>query len=303
MPSLRAGAVSPGRARTPPAASPPPLRGRTCLVTGCTSGIGEATACRLAAMGATVLAVCRDPARGAKAVAAIRTASDNADVHLLAADLSRRAAIRDLAAAVRRRWDRLHLLVNNAGAIFMTRRLTPDGLEATFAVNHLAGFQLTLLLRDLLEASAPSRVITVASAAHRAGRLDLEDLQAERRYRPGRAYCQSKLANVLFTYELARRLAGTGVTATCLHPGTVRTRVWRESRGLLRLIATACRPLMSPPARAAAHVVLLATSPALEKATGLYFDKSRPSRSSPASYDAVAAARLWEVSERLALGG
>lgn len=203
----------------------PNLRDRVCLVTGATSGIGRVAAMTLAGQGATVLLTGRDRGRGEAVVEEIQRRGETAE--FFQADFSSLQTVRDLAAEVRSRYPRLDVLINNAGGVNAERRLTPDGIERTFAVNHLATFLLTEELRDLLVASAPARIVTVSSEAHRMLKtLDFDNLQGERRYRGFRAYAISKLANVLFTYELDRRLRGSGVTANCLHPGTVRTGIW-----------------------------------------------------------------------------
>jgi len=199
------------------------MQGKICMVTGANSGIGKATALALAQMGATVVMVCRDRARGEEARSEITTKSRNNAVDLLQADLSSQQSIRQLVEHFQQRYTHLHVLINNAGAAFTGRRETVDGLEMTFAVNYLAPFLLTHLLLDMLKASAPARIVNVSSNSHEAGYIQMDDLQEEKHYRSMRVYGQSKLAVVLFTYELARRLQGTGVTANCLHPGYVAT--------------------------------------------------------------------------------
>jgi NAD(P)-dependent dehydrogenase (short-subunit alcohol dehydrogenase family) len=275
------------------------MRGKTCLITGASSGLGEAAARALAARGARVVMVCRDRVRGEAARAGIMAGHSDAQVDLLWADLSSQAEVASLAGGILRRYPRLDALIHNAGALFGTRRLSPDGLEMTFALNHMAPFQLTLLLWDLLIASAPARVIVVASRAHERTHLDLDDLQCARRFGPRDAYARSKLANVLFTYELARRLDGTGVTANCLHPGLVATRFGREGAAWYRLLLRLARPIMIGPARGAETMVHLACAPELAAVTGCYFAKRRVVRSAPASYDGDIARRLWEASEAL----
>ena len=271
-----------------------------CLVTGGTSGIGRAVAVQLARQGATVLLTGRDRARGEAAVAEIRGQGGNAE--FLPADFASLASVRALADEVRRRHDRLHVLVNNAGFVSGgTRRLTGDGFEETFAVNHLATFLLTRLLQDLLAASTPARVVTVSSEAHRAlHTLDFDNLQGERRYRPFLAYSQSKLENVLFTYELARRLEGSGVTATCLHPGVVRTRIWQAAGGVLGFVGRLAQIFMISAKKSGTYVARLAADPALAGVSGRYYSCGKEAESSPASHDPQMAARLWEVSERMA---
>jgi len=230
----------------------PAMAGRTCLVTGATSGIGKATATGLARLGADLVLVARDPAKGQATMAEIGAATGNPRVGLLEADLSSQASVRQLAEEVKRGHDRLHVLVNNAGGYWATRHTTVDRLELTFAVNHLAYFLLTNLLLDLLRASAPARIVNVTSGAQAIGDVHFDDLQFERRYRGQPAYNQSKLANVLFTYELARRLDGSGVTVNCVHPGVVRTNFGRDDSGpVLRLNdAAGAPPSCAPPSGA-----------------------------------------------------
>src|SRR5664279_2763985 len=210
-----------------------PMAGKTVLVTGGTGGIGKATALGLAALGARVGIVGRDHVRAQAAAADIAAASGNPAVDSIAADMSSQAEVRRLASEVLDAYPRLDVLVNNVGGYWASRHVTADGLEHTFAVNHLAAFLLTNLLLDRLKASAPARVVTVSSAAHSTGTIDFDDLQGERGYSERKAYPQSKLASVMFTYELARRLEGTGVTATVLHPGIVSTGFGAEDPGLI----------------------------------------------------------------------
>jgi NAD(P)-dependent dehydrogenase (short-subunit alcohol dehydrogenase family) len=273
--------------------------GKVALVTGATSGIGEATAAGLAARGATVVVVGRSAERAAATVARIRRRTPGATVESLLADLSSQRDVRRLAEAVTARHDRLHVLVNNAGAVFLRRRESPDGLELTFALNHLAYFLLTTLLLDTLKASAPARVVNVSSDAHQPARLDFDDLQAERGYSGFGVYGRSKLANLLFTYELARRLEGTGVTVNAVHPGVVASRFATNNGRLARLLRPLARPFMLSPEQGARTVVYLATSPEVEGVTGQYFVRERPRRSSAASYDRAAAERLWQASADL----
>src|SRR4051812_7758900 len=275
-----------------------PMTGQTVLVTGGTGGIGLATATRLAGLGARVGLVGRDAGRGESAAAPIR--ATGAEVDVFEADLSVQRDVRALADRVLAAYPRLDVLVNNVGGYWATRHMTPDGLERTFAVNHLAPFLLTHLLLDRLRASAPARVATVSSGAHSLGRIDLDDLQGARGYNGQRAYNQSKLANVMFTYELARRLEGSGVTANVLHPGVVRTAFGQEdSRGWMRLLLPVVRPFMKSPGRGADTSVLLASSPELEHVSGAYFVRGRARPSAPPSYDTDVAARLWRASAEL----
>jgi NAD(P)-dependent dehydrogenase (short-subunit alcohol dehydrogenase family) len=278
------------------------MRDKVCVVTGATSGIGRVAARELARMGATVVAVARDRARGEAAVAEF-TEAGGRPAELLVGDLSVQADVRRVAAEFLRRHPRLDVLVNNAGAIHSGRELTADGLERTFAVNHLAYFLLTALLRPALESAPAGRVVSVSSEAHRGVRaLDFANLQGERRYTPMGAYAQSKLENVLFTYELARRLARTRVTANCLHPGVIRSGFGRNNSGVVGTLFALAAPLLSSPEKGARTTIHLASSPQVEGTTGRYFRRERPAPSSPASHDADAARRLWEVSEALTQG-
>ena len=275
------------------------MAGMTVLVTGGTGGIGQATAAGVARLGARVGIVGRDRQRAEAAAADIRRGADKAVVDPFVADMSSQAEVRRLAADVLDRYPRLDVLVNNVGGFWATRHSTADGLEHTFAVNHLAAFLLTNLVLDRLKARAPARIVTVSSGAQAMGRIDFDDPQAERNYQGQRAYNQSKLANVMFTYELARRLAGTGITANVLHPGVVRTRFAAEDPGRMRGLIPIARLFMKTPERGAATPVYLASSPEVEGVTGRYFVNSKPTRSAELSYDTHAAARLWSVSSKL----
>ncbi len=275
------------------------MQDKICLVTGANSGIGKVTALALARKGATVVMVCRSRDRGEAARADITTRSGNESVNLLIADLSSQRAIRQVAEEFCRRYERLDALVNNAGTILGTRRVTEDGLEATFALNHLSYFLLTNLLIEVLKASTPSRIVNVGSASHERATIDFDELQSESRYDCRRAYAVSKLANVLFTYELARRLEGTGVTANCVHPGSVATTINKEAEPWVRLAWTLMRPVLLTPERGSETVIHLASSPELEGMTGKYFIKKTPVPSSAESYSLDAARRLWEVSADL----
>ena len=278
--------------------SPGPMTGKVCVVTGASSGIGKATALALARLGADVIMVCRDKARGEAAMAELGAVAEASVRQLEIADLSRLQDVRDLAARLSQ-LDRLDVLVNNAGLVLADHRVSADGFEYTFAVNHLAPFLLTNALREKLVASAPARVITVASAAHRAARLDLDDLQLTRHYNGWRAYANSKLANIAFTTELAARLAGSGVTANCLHPGSVSTGFGREGSTLLRLGLGLGRWLLLTPGQGADTVVYLASSPNVEGVTGGYFVKRMLRSPSQAARDPATARRLWEISAEL----
>jgi len=272
------------------------MRGRVCVVTGATSGIGRATALALGRMGATVALVCRDPARGA----AVRAEMSEADVSLHRADLASQREVRALAAELEARYPAIHVLVNNAGVVNLRHATTVDGIETVFAVNHLAYFLLTVLLLDRLKASGSARVVNVASDAHRFARtIDFDDLGHERRYRGMRVYGHSKLANIIFTYELARRLAVTSVTANCAHPGGVATGLGRNNGRMAVVLTTLLRPLLRTPEEGAATSIWLATSSAVEGVSGRYFKNCREARSSRVTYDVEVARRLWDVSARM----
>ncbi|QDC26496.1 SDR family oxidoreductase [Georgenia yuyongxinii] len=275
------------------------MTGRTVLVTGGTSGIGRATAEGLATMGAHVAITGRDPARVERVASEIGSTS-GARVDGFAADLSSQAEVRGLADEVLRRLPKLAVLVNNVGGYWNTRHITADGLERTFALNHLAPFLLTRLLLERLGQSGQARVVTVSSQAHAQGRIDFDDLQGERSYSGARAYNQSKLANVLFTYELARRLPPGEITTNAVHPGMVRTSFGAEDPGRAqRALVPLLRPFMRSTTAGAASSVRVASAPELGETTGQYFARGRPRRSAPASHDRAVAARLWQVSSAL----
>ncbi|TMD74239.1 MAG: SDR family oxidoreductase [Chloroflexi bacterium] len=276
------------------------MQGKICMVTGANSGIGKATALELAQMGATVVMVCRDRARGEETRSEITTKSKNNAVDLLQADLSSQQSIRQLVEHFKQRYTHLHVLINNAGAAFTGRRETVDGLEMTFAVNYLAPFLLTNLLLDVLKASAPARIVNVSSASHKSGYIQMDDLQGEKHNRSMRAYPQSKLAIVLFTYELARRLQGTGVTANCLDPGFVATNIGQTGASLpVRLLIKLIGSFGTSPEKGAKTSIYLASSPEVEGVTGKYFVKSLPKRSAAISYDESLQRQLWEQSAKL----
>jgi NAD(P)-dependent dehydrogenase (short-subunit alcohol dehydrogenase family) len=279
------------------------MDGRTAVVTGASSGIGKATATALARAGARTVVAARDPARGRRAVEDVRRASGSDDVHLAIFDLSDLSSVRDGAAELLESHPELHVLVNNAGLVLSDRRETADGYEATFATNHLGPFLLTQLLTERLVASAPARVVTVTSDAHKTARhgLDFDDLQSVRGYRGMQVYGRSKLANILFTTELARRLAGTGVTANCCHPGVVATGFARDgdAKGVLAFGVKLIKPFVLTPEKGARTSVYLASSPEVEGVSGRYFVKCKEAEPTEAARDAAAAARLWSVSEEL----
>lgn len=277
------------------------MQGKICLVTGANSGIGKETALRLAEMGATVVMVCRDRARGEAAQNEIKTRSGNDAVDLLLADLSSQQSIHQLADDFKQRYSQLHILINNAGVVMLRRHETADGLEMIFAVNQLAPFLLTNLLLDTIKASAPARIVNVSSESHEAGFIKMDDLQSKKSYRFMRAYGQSKLALVLFTYELARRLAGTGVTANCLHPGFVATNIGQRGVGPVtrKIVNLIFSRLGISPAEGAKTTIYLASSPDVEGITGKYFVKSKPRPSAAISYDETLQQLVWEESARL----
>ena len=276
------------------------MSGKTVLITGGTGGIGRAAAVALASLGARVGITGRDRARAEDSAARIRADSGNRAVDVFVADMSSQAEVRRLADAVLREYPRLDVLLNNVGGFWAHRHLTTDGLEHTFALNHLAPFLLTSLLLERLKTSAPARVVTVSSNAQSMGRIDFADLMGDRTYSGQQAYNQSKLANVMFTYELAKRLEGTGVTATVLHPGVTSTSFGAEdtARGWGALIAV-MRPFMKTPEQGAETSVYLASSPEAEGLTGKYFSDRAPRKTQKASYDAATTARLWQVSADL----
>ena len=273
------------------------MSGKVCVVTGATSGIGKATAAALAGRGAQVILVGRDRGRG-EAVAAQVAAPGGPAPRLEVADLASMGQVRTLAERLNA-LQRIDVLINNAGLMASQRRVTADGYDEVFAVNHLAPFLLTNLLLGKLAAAAPARVITVTSDAHTAARLDLDDLQLEYGWQSWRAYANSKLANILFTRELARRLEGSAVTANCAHPGLVRTQFGREAQLPMRAAVTLARPFMLSPRRGAATIVYLATSPRVAGATGGYYVKNQQREPSPAARDDATARRLWQLSEEL----
>jgi len=276
------------------------MAGKTVRITGGTGGIGMATAIGLASMGARVGITGRDRARAEAAAASIVRESGNPAVDVFVADLSSQAEVRRLAAEVRVAYPRLDVLINNVGGFWAHRHVTADGLEHTFALNHLAPFLLTDLLLERLSASAPSRIVTVSSGAQSMGKIDFDDLMGERTYSGQRAYNQSKLANVMFTYELSRRLQGIGVTATVLHPGVTSTGFGGEdmTHGWGPLIAV-LRPFMRSPRRGAETSVYLASSADVEGVSGRYFADRKTRDSNKGSYDTATTARLWRLSAEL----
>jgi retinol dehydrogenase 14 len=275
------------------------MGGQTVLITGGTSGIGKAAAVALAAMDANVVIVGRNQERGEAAVEEIRARSHNESVELLLADLSVQSEVRRLAEEFQERYDRLDVLANNAGLVQSKRTETPDGIETTLAINHLAPFLLTNLLLERLEQSAPSRVITVSSEAQRWGKMDFEDMQSRRKYRGFPVYGMTKLANIMFSYEFAERLNGAGVTATCLHPGSVGTNFGQNNRGPMALFFRTFKPFMRSAEQGADTLVWLASSPEVDGVSGKYFSDRKEIEAQKVAYDRAARRRLWEISEEL----
>ncbi len=275
------------------------LAGKVCMVTGATSGIGKVTARELARCGAAVVVVGRSEARSQATVSQIRQQTANPSVDFLLADLSSRQEIRRLAGEFESRYSRLDVLVNNAGAIMLSRRESVDGIEMTLALNHLAYFLLTNLLLEMLKSSAPARIVNVSSNSHERAKLNFDDLQNRRRYWGFRAYARSKLKNILFSYELARRLEGTGVTVNALHPGLVGTNFLANNGALGRLLKMLVVIKGISPERGARTSIYLASSPELETVTGRYFFQEQEVPSSSASYDEDAARRLWQLSAEM----
>jgi NAD(P)-dependent dehydrogenase (short-subunit alcohol dehydrogenase family) len=273
-----------------------PMEGRTCVVTGASSGIGKVSAERLASMGASVVMVCRNRGRGERAKAEVDVRSGSRSVELMLADLASLDSVRAFARQFEESHGSLHVLLNNAGVVRLRRSLTADGFETTFQVNYLSPFLLTNLLLPLLKRSAPSRIVNVSSASHYGSRIDLSDLQLERGYGVMRAYSQSKLALVLFTYELARRLEGTGVTANCLHPGAVATNIWGNALGPASFLGKVTRLFLLSPEKGAKTQVYLASSPEVQTVSGEYFEPGGRKKSSTESYDQALAERLWDAS-------
>ncbi|HVA12031.1 MAG TPA: SDR family oxidoreductase [Stellaceae bacterium] len=277
------------------------MNGKTCIITGATDGIGLEAAARLGALGARLVLVGRNRAKGEAALATLHQRVPGITVEMHYADLSRRDEVLRLAGELLAAAPRIDVLLNNAGGFFARRTLTEDGLEHTFALNHMGYFRLTALLRERLVASAPARIVNVASEAHRGARLDFDDLQNAKGYRGWKAYQRSKLANILFTRALARRLVGTGVTANCLHPGFVATGFGDNNSGLWRwAIAAAKRVMAIPVERGAETPVYLASSPEIDGVTAKYFDQCRERAPDAPAQDEAAAERLWAASEKLA---
>ena len=269
------------------------------VVTGGTSGIGRAAALEIAKTGARLVLVARDEARARATLDEIARTTGNRNADVVLGDLGRQADVRAVAETLCARHPRIDVLLNNAGVVNLKYTTTPDGIESTFAVNHLAYFMLTLLVRGSLAAAPHARIVNVASDAHRWGRIDFDDLGNARRYRPMRVYGQSKLCNILFTYELARRLAGSTITTNCLHPGAVATRLGQNNGRVATVLTKLLSPFFRTPEGGADTAVYLATAPEVAETTGGYFANRRAIRSSRVSYDDVTRQRLWDASESL----
>lgn len=276
------------------------LRGKVCLITGSTSGIGKVTALELARLGASVIVTARNRSRGEAAVAEIAAQSGNPNIALLLADLSSQAEVRALAEQVLAQYPQLHVLVNNAGAVYMERSESIDGIERTWATNHLAYFLLTNLLLDRIKASGtsadPARIVNVASAVASVGKLNFNDLQGQIKYRGSSAYSQSKLANILFTFELAERLRGSPVTANCLHPGVIASGFGRNNSGLAAVAVRLVQAFSITPERGALTSIYLASSPEVAGVSGVYFSNRRPAKAPAAANDPAMRQRLWRIS-------
>ena len=274
------------------------MKGKICMITGANSGIGKATAIGLAHLGATLVLVCRDQTRAEKAIAEIKEKTGNESIDLIIADLSSQKGIHDLVSEFKNRYDKLHVLINNAGVNLSKRILTEDGIETTFAVNYLAYFMLCNLLLDRLKNSTPARIINVASSMQ-AKSVDFVDLNGEKHYGQLKAYAQSKLAVVLFSYEFARRIKGTGVSVNCLHPGYVKTNMIRNFRSFVKYFYHLIGLFMKSPKRGAKTSVYLASTPEIDGATGIYFKRRKEAKSVKISYDETVAKELWDVSVKL----
>jgi len=272
---------------------------KVCLITGATGGIGLITAQVLAAQGAKIVLVSRSAQKCEAAAAQIKASSGNNEVTYIAGDLSLMAQVRQVAEQFLARNDRLDVLINNAGAVFSSRQVTAEGYEMTMALNHLNYFYLTQLLQDRLLASAPARIVNVSSDAHKGGSINFDDLMSEKKYSAFGVYSMSKLANVMFTYELARRLEDSGVTANALHPGFVASNFGRSNGGMWGALMPVLQLFAISPEKGAETTIHLAMSPEVQGVTGKYFVKKQPAKSSAASYDEAAQRRLWDVSEQL----
>ncbi len=275
------------------------MKGKVVMITGATGGIGKETARGLAHMGATLVLVSRSKEKLIRIVDEMRSETENKDIDYLPCDLTSMESVRRLASEYREKYDRLDVLINNAGEIINERRISVDGYEYTLALDHLSHFLLTSLLLDIIIRSAPSRIINLSSVGHIMGHIDFDDIMIEKGYTPGKAYGQAKLANILFTYELARRLSDTGVTVNCLHPGMVRTNFGKDTTGAWKLFILLSKPFMISARKGAQTSIYLASSPEVVSVSGKYFAKKKVKKSSKESYDESVAKRLWRISEEL----
>jgi len=274
-------------------------KGDVVIITGANSGTGKATALELARTGAQVVMVCRSQSRGEAALAEVRSVSKNNSVSMMLCDLASIKDIRRFVSEFCSRFSSLSVLINNAGLVVPRRQVTKDGFELQFGVNHLGHFLLTNLLLDMIMKSK-GRIVTVASGAHKIGRIHFNDVNLKKNYRVFKAYAQAKLANILFTYELDRRLEGTGVTANCLHPGAVATNIAvNRDTGFGTLVARLMQSVFLTPAQGAETIIYLATSPEVQGVSGKYYYRKKPVKSSPLSYDIEIAKRLWNISEEM----
>jgi NAD(P)-dependent dehydrogenase (short-subunit alcohol dehydrogenase family) len=276
------------------------MNGKVVMITGANSGIGKETAIELAKMGANIIMVCRSRERGEKALEEIKEMANSKKIELLIADLADQSSIRMMVERFKKRYDKLHVLINNAGVMLTKRTTTSEGYESTFAINHIGHFLLTNLVLDMLKASSPSRIINVSSSAHKFAKLNFDDIDNEQKYRGFRTYANSKLFNILFSYELARRMEGTGVTVNTLHPGVIRTNLGKNNnKKLIKLMSTIFRLFMRSPKKGARTTVYLASSPDVEKVNGKYFVNRKPKKSSNISYEKTLQNKLWEISANL----
>lgn len=273
------------------------LEGKTCMITGANSGIGKATAIQLAKMGIHIVMVCRNKERGENAQKQIKEESGNSNVDLIIADLASLESVKNLADEYKKKYDKLHILINNAGVFNSKRILTEDGYESTFAIDYLSHFLLTKLLLDVIKKSAPSRIINVSSDIHRYFKINLDDLMFKKKYSSQKAYGSAKFAIILFTYELAHRLDGTGVTVNALHPGHARTKM--TTTNISWIIKKIMNLFSKSPEKAAETSVYLASSPEVEGVSGKYFKKCMPVKSHKITYDESIQKKVWEISEKL----
>ncbi len=275
------------------------MKNKMVLITGATSGIGRIAVKELAKMGAKLILVVRNEQKVIKLKNEIQSETDNTSIDYFICDLSVQEEVYRVAADIKNKYDKIDVLINNAGLIVNDRILTPDGIEYTFALNHLGYFLLTGLLLESLNNASPSRIINVSSEAHKVGKINYDDLTGEKKYKPMVAYCQSKLANILFTKGLAKKIEGSGITVNTLHPGSVKSSFGSDLTGLLGFLMKLSRPFLISPEKGAQTLIYLASSPEVEGITGKYFVKKRIKNSSRLSNDETVANKLWKVSEEL----